>query len=462
MRHEQVPPLSGSTSTRRPSILKRSDDEAGNPTATEPLGSVASEAADDVSIPMDGDAGVRVVRERARQRRIEKRNRRLTWVAGVATVVFVLAIGLLAVLGWRSTLQITGGNIDEITDPSAPGYSAAASTTDVQLLALIDDDGALAVSLMLIGGAGRDHVSVIPISSEMVVWDFEDAPPQATRVVYADAGMDVLLLRLGADLTVGIGNSAVLPMSALEPLFDRVGTVTLNLPDVVYHNEPDGTRTVQYPAGELTLEPDEFAEFLSYTDNNEGELNRSLRVNPLWEKIIAAYVDDPGSLGVAAEDAVDLSLWDEISSMDHPGHGEEGGVVVDMLPTEVIPMYVNPPASVSRVDQNAIAPWVTNNVPFPTSAFPGQRMTVSLLNGTNDEGSALKKVSPLIVSAGGSIGLTGNGASFDVATTTVEYVNDGNADGAGRIADQLGVVATRVDLLPSGVDVQVTVGEDQL
>lgn len=452
--------MSRSTSSRRPSINTRSLGDTEDVVAGLPIESVVDEPIDDSGVPAVDGVNVRVVRGRAKQRRVEKRNRRITWVAGVVTVLFIASMGLLGVAGWRSTLQITGGTSLEITDPSAPGYTAAASTTDVQLLALTDDAEGLAVLLMLIGGAGTDHVSVVPISSEMVVWDFEDALPQATRVVYAEAGMDVLLLRLGADLTFGIGNSAVQPISALQPLFERVGTVTLNLPDIVYRNEPDGTRTVQYPAGELTLEPEGFAEFLAYTDNNEGELNRSLRVNPLWEMIIGAYVDDPALLPSAFGEAVDLSLWDEIGGRDVSVH-EADEVTVDMLPTEVIPMYVNPPASVSRIDQNSVGSWVSSSVPFPTPAFPGQRVIVSLLNGTNDDGSALKSVSPLIVSAGGSIGLTGNASSFDIATTSVEYASDGNADRARRIADQIGVVAYMTDVLPSGVDVQVIVGRDQ-
>lgn len=378
------------------------------------------------------------------------------------TVLFVIAVAVLAVAGWRTTLQITGGREIKVTDPAAPGYTADASTTDVQLLALTGDDGSLAVSLLLIGGAGTDHVSVIPISSEMVVWDFEDALPQATRVVYAEAGLDVLLLRLGADLSFGIDGSATMPISAFEPVYQKVGQVTLDLPDIVYRKTDDGAREIAYPAGQLVLEPQDFTEFLSYTDNNEGELNRSLRVNPLWEKVLGAYMAQPDLLNVSETEAVGgLSLWDVLSGASgESDQVDRGEVTVDVLPTEVIPMYVDPPASVSRVDRAALPSWVPANVPFPTPAFPGQRIVVSLLNGTGD-GSALKKVSPLIISVGGSIGLTGNAMSFDVATTKVEYSNESNSQGARRIADQLGVVASSTELLPSGVDVQVTVGKDQ-
>lgn len=383
------------------------------------------------------------------------------------TIVFIAAVAVLAVAGWRTTLQITGGREIKVTDPSAPGYTADASTTDVQLLALIGDSGDLAASLLLIGGAGTDHISVIPISSEMVVWDFEDALPQATRVVYAEAGLDVLLLRLGADLGFGVDAGAVMPISAFESIYRTVGTVTLELPDIVYRRNDDGTRAIQYPAGELALEPEDFTEFLSYTDNNEGELNRSLRVNPLWEKILTAYVAEPALLRTSDSAALDgLSLWDVLSGSDATPDGDDpdgddsGDVTVDVLPTEVIPMYADPPASVSRVDRSALPSWVPTNVPFPAPAFPGQRIVVSLLNGTED-GAALKKVSPLVISAGGSIGLTGNAMSFDVANTKVEYSNESNSQGARRIADQLGVAAVMTDLLPSGVDVQVTVGKDQ-
>lgn len=416
-----------------------------------------------IDTALDGSGGdpVRVVRTRAKERRAEKRHRRITWGFAGLTVAFIAALGVLTVVGWRTTMQITGGADVRITDPEAPGYTADASSTDVQLLGLTDVDGALAVSLMLLGGAGTDHVSVVPLSSEMVVWDFDGAPPQATRVVYADAGVDVLTLRLGADLGFGFTSTSVVPISIFEPLYDKVGPVTLDLPDVVYHNNDDGTREIHYPAGEMTLTPDQFTEFLSYTDNNEGELNRALRVNPLWEKLIAAYVEDPAVLGAPDDSGIELSLWDQIAGRDVAEESPAAGTpTVEILPTEMIPMYVNPPASVSRIDQVAIPSWIADHVPFPIPAFPGQRLIVSLLNGTTDK-DVLRTVSPLVVAADGSIGLTGNAMSSDVEKTMVEYSSDGNADGARRMADQFGTVATRIDLLPSGVDVQVTIGRDQ-
>lgn len=419
--------------------------------------------------PDDSGAGsnseitsIRVVRGRARQRRVEKRRRRVTQAMVPLTAVFAAAVVVLAVAGWRTTLQITGGREVKVTDPAAPGYTAEASTTDVQLLVLTGDEGELAVSLLLVGGAGTDHLSIIPISGEMVVWDFEDALPQATRVVYAQAGMDVLLLRLGADLTLGLDAGASMPMAGLTPVFERIGPVTLDLPDIVYGIDDDGVREIHYPAGELTLEPSQFAEFLSYTDNNEGELNRSLRVNPLWERIITTYVQDPDLVATSVSAAAEtLSLWDALGGAGGTDDAlDSSEISIDVLPTEAIPMYVDPPASVSRVDQVALGSWVPATVPFPTPAFPGQRVIVSLLNGTSDA-AVLKKVSPLVVAAGGSIGLTGNGMSFDVATTMVEYSNESNAESARRIAEQLGAVPAMTDLLPSGVDVQVTVGKDQ-
>ncbi|MCB1257938.1 MAG: LytR C-terminal domain-containing protein [Microthrixaceae bacterium] len=406
-----------------------------------------------------GSGSPRVVREVARRRKAARRKRRATSVVAALTVVFVVAVVVLGLVGWRATMRITGGQELKITDPAAPGYTAEAKPTDVQLLALTNSDGSLATMLMLSGGAGLAEPVAVPVSAGLVVWEFEDAGPATVRDLFSDAGVDVVALRLGVDLTFGIESSAVMPIADMEPLFRAMGPIDVELPDIVYSVDETGERTIHYPAGPMTLEPDQVAEFLSFTGDGEAELNRGLRIKPVWEKIIAAYRSNPDVIKTESEVSENVPLWGELAESKNKNIDVDK--LVQLVPTKVIPLYTSPPVYLDQVDGDAIPAWISSYVPFPSAAFPGQRVVVNLLNGTTDN-SVLQRVSPRIISSGGTIGMTGNASSFDVATTEVTYSNPAADERAQAMAAELGTTATKVELLPSGVDVQVTVGKDLL
>jgi len=103
---------------------------------------------------------------------------------------------------------------------------------------------------------------------------------------------------------------------------------------------------------------------------------------------------------------------------------------------------------------------VARVVPFPTSAVPGQRARVELLNGTTDKDAALL-VAPKVVAAGGEITLLGNADSFDVTATQVHYPVPEAREAAEEIASALGVTATAAPASSGGVDVSVIVGSDR-
>ncbi|HTN99105.1 MAG TPA: LytR C-terminal domain-containing protein, partial [Microthrixaceae bacterium] len=151
----------------------------------------------------------------------------------------------------------------------------------------------------------------------------------------------------------------------------------------------------------------------------------------------------------------------ESSAKGDGGKDGEKPFAIELLPTKDVPLYTSPPAVLDRVDATSISTWVTRFVPFPSSAYPGQRWVVNLLNGTSDKG-VVRKVAPRIVEAGGSIGLTGNASSFDIEKSRVEYVTEDARTAAETVAAQFGISPTKVDLMPSGIDVTVVVGKDLL
>jgi hypothetical protein len=110
-------------------------------------------------------------------------------------------------------------------------------------------------------------------------------------------------------------------------------------------------------------------------------------------------------------------------------------------------------------DPAALPAYVARTVPFPTSAVPGQRARVRLLNGTTQKQAALL-VSPKVVAAGGEISLLGNADSFDVESTEVQYVVREAKPAAEAIATALGVKATKAPATAGSIDVNVIVGRD--
>ncbi len=452
-----------------------------------------------------------VVRPVVRQRSIQKRRRerrKLVVVQAAVTAVFVVALVALAYAGWHAALRITGGNENEVTDPAAPGYVAAAKPTTVSLIAFTGDpvpvpttvpdaatpdaaapeptdpaaagpvatdpdtadpDSAdpaatasssaepvpsLATMLLVIERSGDGGRTVVPIPSMTTLWSFEDAVPDSAENIFASGGIDVLRLRLGADMTFGTTSAATAPVAMLDDLAAQVGPVSISLPDDVLERSGQDV-TVKYPAGQFTLEPGQVAEFMSFIGLDESEPNRALRQELAWEAL----------LGAAAESGTELSL-----STDGDDAASVAAVLTsaaapetrfDLIPMESLPLFIDPPKTLYRVDQPAMPTWVAAEVPFPVSAFPGQRARVELLNGTTDP-VVLRAVAPKVVGANGEISFTGNAESFDVTTSRVEYAAEEARTAAEQIAAALGLTATPNPDAASNVDVVVVVGTDQL
>lgn len=394
-----------------------------------------------------------VVRQRLAQR---KRRRRRTMAVQVAFTVIALVVAVALVwTGWRSTLRITGGRNELVTDPAAPGYVAEVRSTPVSLVAVTGDAGELITLLMVISDPGTKAATAVPISPLLTLWEFEGSPPANARTIFQDGRIDVLRLRLGAELGFGATDTMVVPGSALVRLAARSGAVTLSLPDDVFEgaadSQPEDT-TIRYPAGELQLEPDQVDDFLAFDGYREPEPNRALRSGELW----SALLDRAD--GVTAEDLGGSDLQGFVELLELLGADD---TTVQIAPTSQVVVPVVPPLTLYRIDADAMKDWAARHVPFPTAAYPGQRATVAVLDGTGQDG-AIRSVAPRIVDADGEIALTGNAEGFDLATSRVEYQRPEAKSAAEDIASALGVPAARADDARSDVDVTVVVGKDLL
>ncbi len=445
-----------------------------HPTGSAPDPSV--DGADDTVQPV-------VRRRRADQRR--RRDRKVLAVQSGLTAFFVVALVGLVWAGWSAALRITGGSDDKVTDPAAPGYVAAVKPTAVTLLAFTSDeppaegsvapptseDGQHLTGMLLVVDRGDGYRTISPIPAFTTLWEFEDAQPASAAEVFADGGIDVLRIRLGTDLSFGTTAALTVPTSVIADLAGRTGPVTIELADDVLQGTSDEDAAVRYAAGELTLEPEQVAEFLSFYGYRDSESNRALRQELVWKALLGeagageqddaadtsstAAASDPAS-GSDSDDVVAASeLLDEVVS--------DGGAQFSVVPMLAVPLNVTPPVTLYRIDQMSMPQWVAAEVPFPISAFPGQRARVELLNGTTDP-ATLQTVAPKVVGANGEVAFTGNAESFDVAQTRVEWVREDARVAAEQIATALGITATETttDADTTNVDVVVVTGADQM
>lgn len=445
---------------------------------------------DEAELGAAGEPAADVIRPVVRQRSAQKRRKRRRTVViaqGVVTAVFVIALIGLAYAGWNAALRITGGDGNEVTDPAAPGYIAAAKPTSVTLIAFTGDavptptttaaaDGSagdadqaassatpstdatvpsLATMLLVIERSGDAGRTLVPIPAVTTLWDFEDSGPDSAANIFASGGIDVLRLRLGADLSFGSTAAVSAPVSMIGDLAASVGPVTISLPDDVLRGSSEEDASVKYAAGQLTLEPGQVAEFMSFFGLGESESNRALRQQLVWEALISASAQSGTELSLPADGD------DAMAAAEVLAGAATTDTRFDLVPLLAVPLNVTPPVTLYRIDQMAMPTWVASEVPFPISAFPGQRARVELLNGTT-EPAALQAVAPKVVGANGEISFTGNAESFEVATSRVEYSSDEAQAAAEQIATALGLTATRDPDAASNVDVVVVVGADQL
>jgi hypothetical protein len=389
--------------------------------------------------------------------RTKQRSRTTLYLQAGCTFLFVALLAGLGWVGYQSSLRITGGGTARVTNPKEPGYVAEVKPTPVDMVAVTDSTGALASVLIVTSGADGKGGTVSALPASVVAPGFEGGEPIFLSKAMADAGLDGLRQQLGLAMTFGFTGAESVSADSLQALAEQVGPITISNVDNLIERAKDGTETVKYRAGEITLQPNEVADFLAFAGADESVFNQGLRHQAVWQALLT---------GLKGKDLSGMQSTTSASD----GSGDPGflGLLPGLLSGDVaydpVPLEVQPvPGTLYKVyrpDPAALPAWVARTVPFPIAATPGQRARVRLLNGTTDKNAALI-VAPKVVAAGGEISLVGNADSFDQAVTRVEYLVPEAKAAAESIATALGVKATRATGTAGSVDVDVIVGRDR-
>ncbi len=390
---------------------------------------------------------------------------------GIATLVFVAGLVSLVWKGYDTSLDIKGGSSFETeTDPAKPGYEAQVATVPDHLVIHVDSTGRMTeaqlyVELPSVGArdcaegaecpAGAGVVMVIP----GVTLVETDAGRSELSQYIADNGVEAGVAEIESILGFDVTDAVTLSPDALVDLFEPAGPVTIQNPDALIATNADGDKEIRYGAGPLTLQPSQIPEYLAFKSDGEAAINRSDRLELVWKAWMAAIAADPAKAPTAAPFTPVVGDADSVDLAGMVTRLSTATVSYTALPVETIPIPGAAGAAVYRPDPEAMAALVPSVVPYPTSAFPGQRARTRVLNGTADHGAATRAASP-VVAAGAEITIFGNARTQDLATTTVEYHGDGSAAAAERIAAALGVTASRSTVPTEAYDVTVTLGAD--
>jgi len=381
-------------------------------------------------------------------------------VYGFATLVFVAGLVSLVWKGWETSLDIKGGSsFQAVTDPTKPGYEAQVKPVPNHLVLNVDAEGRLTDAELLVRIGAKDGGGsgvIMPIPGATLIES--DAGPAELTDYLADHGVDAAVGQLERILGFAITDTVTLSPQQITEMFSPAGQVTFQNPDALIATTPAGDKEIRYGAGELTLAAADVPAYLSFGSDGEAAINRSVRLGIVLEAWIESIRANPALAPkiaplepVVGEGQVDLAdLFTSLAA---------GTVSYPNLPVQTIPIPGAGGAAVYRPDAEKIEQLVPSLVPYPTSAFPGQRARTRVLNGTPDRDAA-PRAAATIVGAGAEITVFGNATGGTKDVTTVEYHDEGAAAAAEKIASALGVTATRSSSQTEAYDVTVTLGAD--
>ena len=204
------------------------------------------------------------------------------------------------------------------------------------------------------------------------------------------------------------------------------------------------------------MAPDQVATYVDLEVKGEGATNRSARSQQVWEEWFKILDDSAQRESLTSMSDSKLSpVASDIAGI------ASGTYSVQQLPLTRVVIPDEKQGVLYLPDASLTAERIAPLVPFPTSAFPGQRVKVRVLKGTPSVAIDLAVTKP-IVGAGGEIVVIGNADSFDVATSTIVYREPALAGQAAIIAKQLGLRSTPTEdpEQPENIDVSIILGSD--
>jgi hypothetical protein len=380
--------------------------------------------------------------------RARDRPGRRYWPLYLLMTLLILAVPALVWTGYRIAADSTAGEVlSGRSNPSSPGYTALVEPTPTALVVQVSDSGhAQGLTVLSLSGPDQHGGAVIasPVDvrltkPRMGVESFSGiidltSPATAGKVIGSELGLGFteVIEVTDADLTTLLGPVAPLEIDNPEPVTEIDGT-TLD-------------------AGPVELTAAEVPAYLTAQDVGHTISGKLARQQLVWTAWIDEIARDGGATAIPGE--TDVGLGRFLVGL------AAGKVQATSFPVEAAPDADG--RSAVKIDHDPAMLLIANLVPFPVAAVPGDRATVTLLNGTGP-GAVPAAVIQRLVFAGAQITSMGNAKRFGHARTTLTYADARARPFAEAMADRLGVGrVVHSDAADNGIDVEIVVGKDLL
>jgi anionic cell wall polymer biosynthesis LytR-Cps2A-Psr (LCP) family protein len=396
-------------------------------------------------------------------RRAQLRRRRRT--QGAVALFGGIAVCAVIILGaaW------IGNEIRPETPAPTPQPSTSPAVEQDTLLLVREtrEDGPAAGTTLLVSTPDENEGMILFIPAGTLV-DIPGFGLDRLGLAYQYGGSALVEASVENVLGIDIDHVAAASSSSLAALLARTGGFELTLEERLVERADDGTAEVRFEPGEQFLDGERLAEYWSFRQSGESELDSFPRQQRVWSQLLRAATDPEVIEAMVADGATPLNttadtefLTSLLSSLAAAQDGDR--LQFDLLPVSPFGgedasggiTYRPTPAGIERLAAGPLAGSV------PTGGGTAA-IRVQVLNGVGTPGIG-QEVDERLEGTGVRIVLTDNARSFDFAETRIlVYREDQRSlDAARLVQERLGVGTIQISRQPqSVVDLTIVVGAD--
>ncbi len=397
-------------------------------------------------------AGVQQLQRRRRP--APKANPFWRFVFPVIVIAAGVAVVLLARHGAKVILESTDGElVDIITDPAQPGFEAFVDPTPTMLLAHIDGEELIGVTV-LAQTLLEDGGQVVLVSSDLLITS--DLVPNIEPVTLADAyqegGLGLVEELVASMFGFGFLETAEFPTRQLGAVMALVEPIPFGLVDDLRQETGDGETELWLSRGQKELDGLVAAEVYAFLNPNEPDANRNERQLDLW----VGWVREISR----ADDLLSAAMVFDTGVSPYLRAFGGGSVDVVLVPAE--PVFFDDERPLYQMDETHrawLAELARRMVPLPISPPDATLPRIRLLNGTDDPARRDSALDSLI-DIGVEVAVIGNASEFGVERSVVLYHQAADQGIAEELAASIGASVEFVEDLDLPVDLTVVVGAD--
>jgi polyisoprenyl-teichoic acid--peptidoglycan teichoic acid transferase len=379
----------------------------------------------------------------------------------VAVVIGLIAAAALAVP------RLFGEGAPE-SDP-APAQADSEVLVPTLVFATFDErDPAAGTSVLFALGVDDDERATLLLIPSSTIADIPGHGVERVGRAFSYGRGPLVGATIDNLLGVAFGATVSISEQGWASIVNRVGGLTVDLPERLVARDPDGSGQVRFAAGEQHLDGVRVAELLGFRVTGETELNHLARVRRVFDSLLASLAEDPGRLDdVFADGApmIDTAVpLEHVRRLVERAAAAKAAGELDMLILPVSPLAAGDGASY-RLDRERADALVAERFPdaVPADATMASRR-LQILNGNGTPGIG-QEIAERVLPAGFRVVLTDNADHFRHDTTRVIVHSDHDAqiDAARELVRLIGVGTVEISRTPqSVVDFTIVVGHDFL